>query len=415
MNHQMRILQVNKFLFPHAGADIVALQARRLLQKAGHTVVSFGMDDPRTIPGIPRATLAPARDFDASAPRLARARDALSTIYSPAARHRLSTLLDRHPVDLAHLHNIYHQLTFSIVDELRERDIPVVMTVHDWKIACPAYTLYRDGAPCRRCVRRTVTWPAVTGRCIKGSLAGSLIGALGATFDAARRAYEGIDRFIVPSEFARSIVEQAGIGPERVDLIRNSVPDRGPPTTRSEPTVLYAGRLAPEKGIRLLLEAIRHASPEARIEICGDGPLTTDIELLAATDPRVTYHGRLRPDAVAQRMEVARAIVLPSVWEENCPLAVLEAKSRGRGAIVTARGGLPELVGNEKTGWVVAPDDPVALGHAISRVCSEGRNAAAVGARAFEDFLANFTEARYFGELLETYSRVLNKHSFNRE
>ena len=128
------------------------------------------MEDERNSPSAHAQYFAPARSYDDEDERgaLARARDALSAVYSRSARRALGRLLDHERPDVAHLHTVYHQLTMSIVDELAARDIPMVQTVHDWKMACPAYTLFTEGAPCRRCVTGSVM-NAVEHRCVKGS------------------------------------------------------------------------------------------------------------------------------------------------------------------------------------------------------------------------------------------------------
>ena len=147
----VRVLLVNKFFHPRAGAETSFLQTRRLLVERGHDVIDFAMQHDANLPSPYEAFFAPRRSYDTDGRAAKRAVDAASSVYSVTARRALSRLLDAYRPDVAHLHNIYHQLTLSIVDELAKRRIPIVLTLHDWKIACPAYTLFTEGQPCRRC------------------------------------------------------------------------------------------------------------------------------------------------------------------------------------------------------------------------------------------------------------------------
>ena len=193
-------------------------------------------------------------------------------MYSPAARRAIARLLDAHRPDVAHLHNVYHQLTLSIVDELASRGIPIVLTMHDWKIACPAYTLFTEGDVCRRCPTGNVA-SAVRHRCVKSSVAASVIAATEAIIAQRRGSYEKVQRFIAPSRFAIGVAALAGVSEAKVAHIPNFLPDDELNVTARDDDAgaqfLYAGRLEETKGIRGLLAAFARVSTPARCESPG--------------------------------------------------------------------------------------------------------------------------------------------------
>src|SRR4051794_30553550 len=196
----MRVLLANKFFRPGAGAETAFFAQRQLLQDAGHEVIDFGMAGPDNTPSPYASYFAPARDYSGGGRPTKRVGDALSSIYSPSARAAIRRLVQDTKPDVAHLHNIYHQLTLSIVDELARQGVPTAMTLHDYKIVCPSYTLFTEGERCRRCVN-SHPFHVVAHRCIKDSRAASTIGGLETALARVRRSYRRIDALISPSRF----------------------------------------------------------------------------------------------------------------------------------------------------------------------------------------------------------------------
>jgi glycosyltransferase involved in cell wall biosynthesis len=407
----VEVLLVNKFFRPGAGAETAFFQTRDLLSQHGHDVIDFAMQDPANLPSPYSEHFAPHRSYTADGPPLRRAIDAASSIYSPAARRALSGLLDRRRPDVAHLHNIYHQLTFSIVDELAERRIPIVLTLHDWKIACPSYTLFTEGKPCRRCPSGTVL-NAVRHRCVKGSLAASGLAAAEATMVRRRRMYDKVHRLIAPSRFGVSVARMGGARAERVEFLPNFLSDqelRVEATPAEGPLVVYAGRLEETKGIRVLLEAFGMVREPAALRVAGSGELEAEVRAAAARDPRIEYLGRLPREEMYRELAHAQLVVLPALYEDNGPLTILEAQARGKPMIVSDRGGLPEFVEHERTGLVVPAGDARALADAISRVLRDPSQAETWGRQAQEQVRRDHAPAQHYERLLEIYSSAIQE------
>jgi glycosyltransferase involved in cell wall biosynthesis len=396
------VLLVNKFFRPGAGAETSFLHTRRLLQERGHDVIDFAMRDEANLPSPYASFFAPPRSYAADVPLRERATHALSSVYSRAARRAMARLLDAYRPDVAHLHNVYHQLTLSIVDELATRRIPIVLTMHDWKIACPAYTLFTEGDVCRRCPTGNVA-SAVRHRCVKSSAAASAIAAAEAIIAHRRGSYEKVQRFIAPSRFAIGVAALAGVSEAKVTHIPNFLPDEElNVTARTDDAgaqLLYAGRLEATKGIRGLLAAFARVRTPATLRIAGRGELEEDVRAAAAADPRISYLGMLPRDELYAEIDAARAVVLPSLYEDNGPLIILEAQARAKAMIVTDRGGPPEFVRHEETGLVIDPASPSSLAAAMERLADDARLARKLGMRAQTEVRREHSAGRHY-ELL---------------
>lgn len=411
----MRVLQVHKFFYPHAGSETALLNTRAVLGARGHDVLDFGMDDPRNVPSTEADYFAPARDYNAGN-RLRRVRDATLTIYSPVARRGLARLLDDQVTapDVAHLHLISHQLTFSVLDELHARKIPTVMTLHDYKIACPAYTAYRDGRTCTDCVGRAGL-PAVAHGCLKGSRAASAVATIEAALSQVRREWHKVDRFIAPSRFAGTLAVRAGISSDKVDVIPNFIPDseiseyrRVSAAAVTGVDFFYAGRLEEVKGVRWLLEAFQRGDVPGRLVIAGaGGSLLEEVTRVATVCERVVFLGRLTRAEVLRRMAGARAVLVPSLWDENNPISLLEARAAGAPVIATTVGGLPEMVDSDD-GFLIAPHDTEALKKAADSLLDD-RVRSLMSRAGFRRLARDNSEDAHYQALMSSYTRAAGR------
>jgi glycosyltransferase involved in cell wall biosynthesis len=407
----MRVLQVNKFLFGGAGAETVMFRTADLLRLHGHEVSFFAMQDPRNVPCAESKYFPRGRYYDADHGLISRARDAASSIYSLDARRALKRLLHDQRPDVAHLHNVYHQLTLSVVDELAAQEIPIVMTLHDYKPVCPSYVLYTDDEPCHRCVAGN-PGHAVVHRCIKGSRAASAVGAAEALLARTRKLYERIDAFISPSQYLADVMVEGGLPAERMHVIPNFVADEqfrddSPREVGDPPTVLFVGRLEEVKGVRVLLEAAQLVAPQVDVIVVGHGPLEDEV-LQAERDGVVRYLGRRDWDEIAQLMDQARALVVPSLWEENCPMVVLEAGARGCPIIASDRGGLTELVRHDIDGLLVSPKNPQHLASAIQLLSQDAALYQRFGHQFQDRTRMRNTGRTYLSSLLTLYQSCIS-------
>ena len=405
----MRILMVNKFYDLRGGAERVMFNLRDGLLQRGHEVIPFAMADERNEATPWSEYFVPQRDYQATGLGV-RIRQGLSTIHDPQARRHLEILLDRVRPDVAHLHNIYHQLSPSILKPLRQRGIPVVMTLHDYKLACPSYTMFRDGHPCEKCVGMSVPFWCAVHACSRGSRAESIVLTVESTIHRLSKVYlKGVDRFICPSRYLRDVMLRQHIPAEALTVIPNAPRELGEAAPWSKvaerPSVLYNGRLTTEKGLDVLIDAAREV-PGVEVIIAGDGPLEEELRRRAQGAPWIRLVGRLDAAGLSRERERAWAMVLPSVCTENAPLSVLEGFAAARGALVSDRGGLVEMV-DDRIGRRIAPADRGAWRAALAALQQEGDRWRRRGEQARRRLESEWDPQRFIDAHEELYRRLL--------
>lgn len=361
----MRVLQVNKFHWLKGGSERYYFDLQRELAARGHEVAVFASAHPSNEASPWSAFFVPHSDYQGAGPlqawRLARA-----VVDNREAAARLARLLDEFRPDVAHLHNVHHQLSPSILAPLAERGIPVVQTLHDYKWVCPAYLFHSRGEVCTRCGPGARFAPVLTRRCLHDSFARSAVAWFELTRSWRRGDARRVDAFLAPSRFLRDQVVAHGLPAERVRhepyFLREA--DYRPADAPGS-VFLYAGRLSREKGLPTLFAALERA-PGVRLEVAGTGPLEEELrrDAAARTLP-VTFLGHLGAADLHAAIRRARAVVVPSAWYENFPYAVLEALALGVPVIGAAIGGIPEMIEEGVTGRLVPPGDVAALARAL--------------------------------------------------
>jgi glycosyltransferase involved in cell wall biosynthesis len=277
-------------------------------------------------------------------------------VWSIESLKGMTRTIDAFRPDVVHLHTIYHQLSPSILKPLARRQIPVVMTLHDYKLICPTYARLDHGTPCDACLGGNFL-EAVQRRCKNNSVTASAALAFETAIHRLLGAYSAISVFICPSRFMRDSMTSGNVYPERLMYIPHffDCKQLAPRDGHGE-GIVAAGRLSPEKGFDLLIDAVAQI-PGAQLTILGDGPLDAELRAHAArvAGDRITFTGRTDRSTVLQHLRAARVAVVPSRWYENQPLAIIEAMGSGVAPVVTTLGGAPELVEPGVDGWVVEP------------------------------------------------------------
>jgi glycosyltransferase involved in cell wall biosynthesis len=402
----MRVLHVNKFLYRRGGAEGYMLDLAELQAKAGHEVAFFGMDHPEN-PPLPLAAHFPSYVQLDPPPEGAvrRVTAGLRMLNSSESRRGMEAVLRRFRPDVAHLHNIYHQLSPSVLRPLADAGVPMVMTLHDYKLACPSYQFLDHGRVCEACLGGRYH-NAVLRRCKNGSLSYSLLLAVESTVHRLIGAYDPVRTFVCPSEFLAGKMRAAGVKPEKLRVLNHFVDlSAVEPKQRPGGPVVYAGRLAPEKGVDVLVEAVGRLGGAARLEVAGDGPERQRLEALAAARAprRVRFWGRLSKERLLELLSDATVCVIPSRWYENQPMAVLEAFACGVPVIASGLGGLPELIEPGTDGEIIPPDDPAALAAALDGLLRDPERAFQMGRAGLAKVRERFTPERHLAQLEGVY------------
>jgi glycosyltransferase involved in cell wall biosynthesis len=285
----------------------------------------------------------------------------------------------------------------------------VVQTLHNYRMLCVAATLFRDGAPCERCVGHLPV-AGVVHSCYRGSRAASGVAAITLGVHRALGTYDRhVDAFIPLTKFARDKFIQAGFDPAKLQMKPNFIdPDPGV-GTGSGGYALFVGRLCEEKGIRPLLEAWRIIGSKLRLKIIGDGPLADLVGREAAANPAVQWLGRLPLATVIERMGDAAMLVFPSLWYEGFPRTIVEAFARGTPVAASDLGSMIELIEVGKTGVRFKAGDARDMAEKILEMAADFASLSAMRAAARQQFVSYYGAERNHGILRDIYQKAIER------
>lgn len=406
----MRVLQINKYHYLRGGAERYYFEATRLLERAGHDVIPLSMKSERNEPADGAGHFLPEIDYRRRRSLATRFREAAKVIWNREASGRIGELVERYDPDIAHLHNIAHQLSGSIVTALARAGVPVVQTIHDYKAVCPAYRRFRAGRPCDDC-RRYRYWNAVRHRCVLGELPASAVAAAETAFYRAIGLYEkGVTLFHAPSLFMKETLVDWGFPEEKIVHFPYTLDLEGyePMVGGDDGTFLFMGRLSHEKGLTVLLDAAERLG-DVSIVIAGEGPEREMLERVAAERRlgNVRFAGYLGGDDLTRAVRSCRAVLLPSEYDDNSPLVIYEAFALAKPVIGADRGGIPEMVRSGETGLVFPPGDGAALAGAIETLRDDEDLARRLGRTARERMEGEYGPETHLEKLTRLYQRAM--------
>lgn len=420
MSKSLTILHINKIHHMLGGSEVVYFRTAEILQKHGHISIFFSMKYPQNIPCKTERYFVPFIDMDIKGGILNYIKASLNVFYSFKARRYLSELLDDYRVDIAHIHNIHRQMSPSILHELKKRKIPVVMTLHEYKMVCPSFNLLFHEKPCEACSGGRY-FNAIRLRCIKDSFfRSSLACAEMYLHHKILNIYKNVDVFISPSQFLKDKHREMGFKGEVVHL-PNCVNVKEFDRFRFEKrdfrivTIVYFGRLYYGKGLYTLLNAVKRLSSRYKekkivVKIIGDGPLRRDLEKKVEADgiKNIRFYGFLKSEELFQEVKDSLTVVLPSECYENNPLQVIESFAMGIPVVGARIGGIPELVKDYETGLTYESGNPDDLCSKIEYIINHPDRAVEMGykARIFTETELN-TERHYEG-LIKIYEKAIS-------
>ena len=363
----MRILQVNKYGFRKGGADIYALDLAERLETRGHNVALFARGIEDLTASIIKYDLEMINYWDKS--NLAtKVRHGMDVVWSRSIARAFDEVIATFEPDVIHFHSIAHQLSHSIVYAARHRNIPTVMTCHDYKLLCPSYTATRkDMLQCFDCSLNRVPTGVIKHQCLHDKLTWSLTAAIEST------AIRSIDSalpevLIAPSRFMEKQLNSSWLS-TKCQVTRVENPCRAPTLEWTGPRedeayILYAGRLSEEKGVDTAISAASRA--QVKLVIAGDGPAMGSLQHLASSEGVMAdFLGKIDRPQLDQIAARSSAQVIPSRWPENAPLVAIDSGAIGVPLVVSDIGGMGEIVDALGFGWRVAPDDIAAFAAAF--------------------------------------------------
>lgn len=399
-----RLLSLNTYHYRRGGSDVAFLEHDRLFASLGWETAVFAMHHPRNEPSPWSRYFAGEIEFGGEYSWTQKIGMAAKVIYSLEARQNLSRLVDDWRPDIAHAHCVYHHLSPSVLGLLRQRGIPTVMTAHDLKLACPAYKMLNHTGICERCKHGNLLHVA-RHRCIHGSLGlSSLImveSAVHKLFGLYRR---NLDRIVVPSRFYGDKLAEWGWPREQIVYVPNFIEaEEFEPCYEPGNYFVYAGRLAPEKGVDILIRAAIEAG--VAVKIAGAGPSESALRALASASPLIQFLGYCSGEALWTLVRKSRALVLPSQWYENAPLSVLEAYACGKPVVGARIGGIVEVIRDGETGVLFDPHNVDALAAHLRRMRSLSDASIQQMGKAARAYVASqFTKSSYVRRILDLYA-----------
>jgi glycosyltransferase involved in cell wall biosynthesis len=387
----MRILIAHNRYQQSGGEDIVVTAESEMLRAHGHTVDRLDVNNDHIQGTLSRITAS------------------FGSIYSLQSNRLVKRAIENSKPDIVHIHNFFPTLSPSVFYACAETGVPVIHTLHNYRILCASATLFRDGHICEECVSSRSILPGIQHACYRSSRMGSAITGLGmAIHDQVGTWADKVSAFIALSTFAADKLGSFRIPREKISVKPNSAVDRGLGSGDGN-YALFVGRLSAEKGVQTLIDADAEGALCMDVVILGDGPMKDQVRRAAArTGSRLIAKGFVPHEQTLDYMRSARVLIMPSLcYEGGLSLAIIEAFSLGLPVIGADLGNTGALVQPGETGLLYKVGDPQSLSSTLSRYANNSSEAEHMrkGARAY--YLASHTPDKNYRRLVEIYQNAI--------
>ncbi|MFC1772730.1 glycosyltransferase family 4 protein [Pseudomonadota bacterium] len=390
----MRVLLCHNFYRSSApsGEDAVFRNERALLESNGVEVIPFE----RFNDDIDDSTLLNRLDV------------AASTIWSRKTYKAIEATIRKTRPDIAHFHNTFPQISPSAYAACSRSRVPVIQTLHNYRLICPGALLLREGKPCEDCLGHSLL-PALRHRCYRNSLTatGALVGML--SLNRARGTYlSSVSRYIALTQFSATRYELGGLPANRIVVKPNFLPSPPPFGRGQGGYVVYVGRLSEEKGLKTLLKAWHHVN-NLPLKILGDGPLKSElIENATQNNLNIEFMGSLPRNEVLDIISHADLQVIPSEWYEGFPMVALEGYACGTPILASRIGSLTEIIIDGETGTTFEPGNDLDLAQNVIALLKDRDTLATMRNTTRKHFDSNFTAKQNFEMLMNIYDTNIN-------
>ncbi|CAN5808630.1 glycosyltransferase [soil metagenome] len=385
----MKILTVHNYYQQSGGEDQVFSAESALLQEHGHHVLRYTV-------------------HNAQIKRMSSTALTKATLWNSSTHRELRDLVKREKPHVAHFHNTFPLISPAGYYAARAEGVPVVQTLHNYRLLCSNAQFFRDGHVCEDCLGKTPPWPGIVHACYRGSrTASGVVAAMLTAHRASRTWTEMVDMYVSLTEFQRQKFIQGGIPEGKIKVKPNFVRFDPGVGEGSGGYVLFVGRLSTEKGIETLLAAWKRLGGRVPLKIAGDGPLAGEVARATEALEDVEWLGRQPEEQVRALMKSARALVFPSVWYEGFPMVIVEAYAAGLPVIASDLGSMSTLVEHGRTGLHFSPGDPKDLARKIQWSQEHPSELAMMGKEARSQFEAKYTAEQNYRMLMEIYELAM--------
>jgi glycosyltransferase involved in cell wall biosynthesis len=384
----MNILTIHNKYQIRGGEDESREAEDRILTEKGHTVKQLIFDN---------KVISPSNQW----------RVGLHASWNQASYRMIEAELRKWQPDVVDVHNFFPLGSPSVHWAARKLGLPVVQTLHNYRLLCPGSYFYRDGHVCEECTQWKFPLPSIMYGCYRESRLQTAAAALMvSTHRIARTWQRKVSVFVAVSEFAKQKFVEGGFPESRIVVKPNFVHDAGPPGNGGDSFICVA-RLTVEKGIRTLLGAMDLTSPQARLDIVGEGPLESEVQAAAARNPRIRYLGVLPQRKVLELMGTAKCLIFPSEWYETFGRVAIEAYSRGTPVIAARLGAIAEIVEDGRTGFHFQPGKAEDLARVIDLVQTSTSQLASMRLEVRREYELKYTADRNYEQMMSIYERAL--------
>lgn len=384
----MHILSIHNRYQVRGGEDEVHQAEVELLRQMGHTVEVYEENNDRIS-------------------NLGKVRTAIKTVWSQESYQAVKSRLEHHPFDVVHVQNFFPLVSPSVYYAAKAAHVPVVQTLHNYRLLCPNALFFRDGQVCEDCLGKTIPYPGVRHGCYRESQTATAgVAAMLTTHRLLKTWIERVDIFIALTEFARQKLIQGGLPPEKIVVKPNFVsPDPGIGEGKGG-YALFVGRLSVEKGLDTLLAAWEKLHTRIPLKIVGDGPLSAQVMAAAERLTGVEWLGRKSMSEVHELMGDATFLVFPSKWYETFGRVAIEAFAKGTPVIAANIGAIAELVEVGRTGLHFQPANANDLFKIVETLLADSAAYREMRWAARREFEAKYTLESNYAQLMEIYTQV---------
>ena len=408
----MKVLMINTFNYMRGGAERCFLELINLLEENGHQVIKFCMHHERNEPSQYEPYFISHIDFPSELKNggiKGKARVFERVIYSREAKQNIEKLIRETQPDIAHIHGIAHEISPSILPAIKKYNIPVIQTLHDYKLICPNTNFVSNDKVCEQCKGHRY-YNVVKNRCKRGSLPASVLSGVELYLHKISQIYErNVDVFISPSQFLKEKVESFGIQNKIVNIPNFINLEGFTPCYEPDDYFVFFGRLVSTKGIQTLLKAMRQVK-QSKLLVAGSGELESQLKQYCQDNQitNVEFLGYLSTDKIIPLLQKARFVMMPSEWYENYSMAVLESFACGTPVLGAKMGGIPEQVIEGQTGLLFESGNAEEMASKINYMLDHPGEAISMAKNARKFVEENNAPASHYQQTISLYQQLLD-------
>lgn len=408
----MKILLINNYFYIVGGAEVYFFNLAELLRQKSHKVIFFSMRSPKNFQSEQDkyfiSYFPPLQDLTF----FKKVKALTSVFYSFEARDKIRELIKAEKPDIVHIHNIWYEITHSIIHEIKKFNIPIVMTLNDYRLICPNHKLLVKNKLCFSCDHERYFMPVLK-NCLGNSLLKNCVSMIAQYLNnCILQSYKSIDLLISPSIFLKNLFQENTLFEKRrIEYLPYCIDkdEYQPQFNAKERSIVYFGRLDFEKGIEVLIDAVKGL--DVILKVIGGGPKEYFLrqKVLQGNISNVQFLGFIPHEKIKEEVSKSLFSVLPSLWYENYPYSVIESFMLGKPVVGSHIGGIPELIKDYERGLTFKPGNSKDLNQKLrdllsnqEMICTMGKNA-----RCWAE--QNFNFSHHYESLIKLYNSVLNR------